>query len=242
MKKFLLAVTVCLSVTFSFAQIPAPPANAWVFSNIQQMTEGWATCNNSPCAGGSGEGTYWQAFNQGSPSMTGRSMELYQDGAWSNALFYRHMGPDDSATNFVFDFWLQLDPASTGAAQALEFDTFQFVGGFNYMIGSQCDYGYGVWDTWNEATGQWLHTSIPCPRLAAGAWHHIQWYVTTNHTNHTYTYRTLAVDGVTYAVNQTQPAKYLGWPDNAGVQWQLDVNASGGGYHEWVDKANLSMW
>jgi hypothetical protein len=50
------------------------------------------------------------------------------------------------------------------------------------------------------------------------------------------------VDGVSYAVNQTQPAKYLAWGDNLGVQWQLDVNASGTGYHEWVDNAKLTIW
>lgn len=66
--------------------------------------------------------------------------------------------------------------------------------------------------------------------------------MTTNHSNHTYTYNTLVVDGAAYTLNQTQPAKYLGWPDNAGVQWQLDVIASGAGYHEWVDQATLKMW
>ena len=66
--------------------------------------------------------------------------------------------------------------------------------------------------------------------------------MTTNHSNHTYTYRTLVVDGVAYNLNQTQPAICLAWTDNAGVQWQLDVNASGTGYHEWVDNATLTMW
>jgi len=26
------------------------------------------------------------------------------------------------------------------------------------------------------------------------------------------------------------------------VQWQMDVNASGTGYHEWVDQAKLTIW
>ena len=169
-------------------------------------------------------------------------MELFHDGKWGNALWYHKMGADNAATNFLWDFYVQLDEASLGAAQALEYDAFQFVGGYNYMMGTECNYGAGVWDTWSEASGHWLHTSIPCKKFTAGTWHHIQWYMTTNHSNHTYTYRTLVVDGVAHTLNQTQSAKNLGWGDNAGAQWQLDVNASGGAYHEWVDKATLKMW
>jgi hypothetical protein len=40
------------------------------------------------------------------------------------------------------------------------------------MIGTKCNYAAGVWDTWNEATGHWLHTAIPCKKFAPGAWHH----------------------------------------------------------------------
>lgn len=170
-------------------------------------------------------------------------MEFAQDGAWSNALFYRQMGPDDGATNFLLDFYIQVDSASASTAQALEFEPFQFVGSFNYTMGMQCDYGWEVWDTWNEATQQWIHTSIPCNKFSAGSWHHIQMYSTTNHSNLTYTYRTLVVDGVAYTLNQTQPALYLwAWADNTGAQWQLDTNANSAGFHEWVDNATLTMW
>jgi len=222
--------------------LPTPPAGARVYNNIEQNTSNWSNCHDAGCAGGTGAGTYWQAFNQGSPSLDGNSMELFQDGSWSNALWYHKVGADDAATNFLWDFYVQLDSASVNAAQALEYDAFQFVGGYNYMIGTECNYAAGVWDTWNEAGGNWIHTSVPCKKFTAGTWHHIQWYMTTNHSNHTYTYKTLVVDGVVYNLNQTQPAKYLAWGDNVGVQWQLDVNASGAGFHEWVDKASLSIW
>lgn len=241
MKKLLLC-SFCLLASFCIAQIPTAPSNAQVYSNVEQMTSGWASCNTAACAGGSGEGTFWQIFDQGSPSLSGRSMEIFHDGSWGNALWYHKMGADNNATNFLWDFYVQLDDNSVDAAQALEYDAFQFVGGYNYMIGTECNYGVGVWDTWNEAAGKWLHTTIPCKKFSPGTWHHIQWYMTANHANHTYTYHTLVVDGAAYTLNQTQPAKYLGWPDNAGVQWQLDVNAGGGGYHEWVDQATLKMW
>ncbi len=222
--------------------LPTPPSTAKVFTNIDQMSSGWGACNSAACAGGSGSGAYWQAFNQSSPSMDGNSMQLYHDGVWGNALWYKKLGSNDYATNFLWDFYVYLDANSLKSGQSLEYDAFQFVGGYNYMIGTQCNYGAGVWDTWNEYTGKWVHTTIPCAKFSTGAWHHIQWYMTTNHTNHTYTYKTLVVDGKVYNLNQTQPAKYLAWGSNVGVQWQLDVNGSGGGYHEWVDKAKFTIW
>ncbi|HUO61179.1 MAG TPA: hypothetical protein VMU24_10955 [Candidatus Acidoferrales bacterium] len=241
MKK-LLVLAICLIATAAFAQLPTPPANAKAFTNIEEMTSGWSSCNSAACAGGKGGGSYWQAFNQTSPAMSGRSMELYHDGAWSDVLFWKKLGGNDAATNFLWDFWVQLDSKSLTAAQALEYDAFQFVNGYNYMIGTECNYAAGVWDTWNEQAGKWIHTWVPCQKFAPGKWHHIQWYMTTNHANHTYTYKTLVVDGKVYNLNQTQPAKYLAWPSNTGVQWQLDVNASGAGYHEWVDKAMFWEW
>jgi hypothetical protein len=241
MNKTLLG-SVCLLASFSVAQLATPTPSARVSSNINQSTIGWFSCDAAACAGGSGEGTFWQAFDQSSPSLDGLSAELFQDGSWSNALWSYKLGADDAATNFLWDFYMQVDGASISAAQALEYDVFQFIGGYNYMIGTECNYAVGVWDTWNEAAGSWLHTAIPCQKFAVGSWHHIQWYMTTNHANHTYTYVTLVVDGVEYNLNQTQPAKYLAWPDNTGVQWQLDVNASGTGYHEWIDEATFTVW
>jgi hypothetical protein len=225
----------------SGSALPTPPSTAKVFSSIEQMS-GWTSCGTAACAGGSGSGSFWQALYQTSPSMDGSSMELYRDGVWANALWWKKVGANNWATNFLWDFYVYLDSASLSDAQALEYDAFQFVGGYNYMIGTECNYAAGVWDTWSEASGHWLHTSIPCKKFAAGTWHHIQWYMTTNHSYHSYTYKTLVVDGTVYNLNQTQSAKYLGWGDNVGAQWQLDVNATGGGYHEWVDRAKLTIW
>jgi hypothetical protein len=80
------------------------------------------------------------------------------------------------------------------------------------------------------------------PNFSPNAWHHIQSYVTTDTNAHTYTYRVLVVDGQSYQLNVTRKARYLGWGDNLGAHWQLDVNATGGGYHEWVDSSRLWAW
>jgi hypothetical protein len=221
--------------------LPSPPSWATVFSNIEDRA-GWESCNAATCAGGSGQGTYWMAQGQSSPSRDGSSIEFYNSGLWADALWWQKLGAYDGVSNFLWDFYIYLDDSSQDAAQALEFDAFQFVNGYNYMIGSQCNYGVGVWDTWDEASGHWLHTPFSCPKFTPNSWHHIQWYMTTNQRAHQYTQLTLVVDGIVNSVNFTGNARYLGWGDNLGVQWQLDVDASGQGYHEWVDQATLTIW
>jgi len=222
--------------------LPTPPAWALVYDNLDQSTNNWSKCGDPGCAGGSGHGNYWQSFYQTSPSMDGSSMQIYRDGVWANALWWKKVGAQNQVTNFLWDFYVRVDDASLRSGQALEYDAFQFVGGYNYMMGTQCDYGYGVWDLWNGVAGSWVHTSIPCPKFTSNTWHHIQWYMTNNHSNHSYTFVTLVVDGKAINVNRTFYAKYLAWGDNLGAQWQLDVNRTGGGFHQWVDKAKLTVW
>jgi hypothetical protein len=221
--------------------LPTPPGNAIWFNNIQNMGN-WSWCHDPGCAGGSGQGSYWMAQHQNPPSRSGSSGQFFNSGVWANALWWQKVGAHNTAHNLLWDFWIWVDSNSQHGGQALEFDAFQFVGGYNYMIGSQCDYGSSTWDTWNETSGHWEHTSITCPKFSAGTWHHIQWYLTTDTNAHTYTYHTLVVDGQSHAVNITHSAKNLHWADNLGVQWQLDVNATGEGYHEWIDNASLAIW
>ena len=243
MQRALLFVAVCLSLPLVAAasSLPTPPANAIVFNNIDEQGN-WSYCHNPGCAGGSGGGSYWMAQHQNPPSRDGSSTEFFNSGVWANALWWQKVGAHNSVHNFLYDFYVQVDSNSTHGGQALEFDVFQFVHGYNYMIGTQCDYGYGKWDTWDEHAGRWVRSSISCPRFSANTWHHVQWYMTTNTSAHTYTYVTLVVDGHNYPVNITHSAKNLGWSDNLGVQFQLDVNASGEGYHEWTDNVKLTVW
>jgi len=243
--KQVLILAVCLTASSALAQslngLPLPPPGATVYNQIEQMA-GWQSCNSPSCSGGSGNGTYWMAQFQSQPSLSGASTEIYNSGVWSNALFYEKLGEKDNITNLLWDFYVQVDSNAASAAQALEYDSFQFVGGYNYMIGSQCDIAAGVWDVWDELDGHWIHTTLACHGFPANTWHHIQWYVTTNHTTRTYHYVTLVIDGIPHPVNQTYSAKDLNWGDNLGVQYQLDVNATGEGYHEWFDEVKLTVW
>jgi hypothetical protein len=243
--KLALLLSVCLIASFASAQnmtgLPLPPPGATVFTQIEQMS-GWSWCDAPSCAGGSGNGSYWLAQNQSQPSLSGSSAEIYTSGVWNDALFFEKLGAHDNVSNLLWDFYVQVDNNAQQGAQSLEYDSFQFVGGYNYMIGSQCNIAAGWWDVWDELNGHWIHTSIPCHGLTPNTWHHIQWYVTTNHTAHTYHYQTLVVDGVPHIINASYSAKDLNWGDNIGVQFQQDVNASGVGYHEWFDNVKLTIW
>ncbi len=221
--------------------LPTPPPNAIVFNHIEDNGN-WGSCNGADCAGGSGQGVYWMAQNQAAPSLSGRSTEFYTSGVWENALWWQKLGNNDAAHNLLWDFFFYVDSNYNVSAQALEFDTFQFISGYNYMIGTECDYGAQIWDTWDEAAGHWIHSNIPCPHFAANTWHHIQLYTQTNASAHQYKYVTLVVDGQSTPVNFVGNARYLNWGDNIGVQWQLDINKNGSGIHEWIDNAKLTVW
>jgi len=244
MKHLVCLAIACLGLPLAAAAsdgLPTPPSNAIWFHNIQDRSN-WSTCHSPSCSGGDGEGTYWMAQHQNPPSRSGSSTEFYNSGTWSNSLWTQKLGAHDGVRNFLWDFWFYVGNNSQQYGQALEFDMFQFISGYNFMIGSQCDYGRGYWDTWNESTGHWVQTGIVCHKFAPNTWHHVQWYVTTNPGAHQYTYHTLVVDGTPHTVNYTGTAKNLHWSDNLGVQWQLDDNARGGGYEEWVDEATLAIW
>ena len=174
--------------------------------------------------------------------MSGASTALFNSGVWANALFWHGLGANNTQRNFLIDYYLYMDDVSTWASQALEMEAYQFVSGWNYMLGTQCDVGTGVWDTWDMASNHWYGTSVPCHAFSPWTWHHIQWYITTDTNAKKYTYRTLVVDGKSYPLNITRNAARTGWKDNVGVQWQLDVNRTGAGYKQWIDKGTLTIW
>jgi hypothetical protein len=223
--------------------LPTPPSNAKVWSKLEDSTTNWSDCGSTGCAGGAnGTSNYWTAPFQGSPSLDGSSRQFYNGGsAWSNVLWIKKLGAQSWASNFLWDFWVQFDSGAANNLWTAEYDLWQSVNHKEFMIGSQCNFGLGVWDIWNAATNSWIRTSIPCKRFAPGTWHHIQWYVQRVSSNQ-YRYKTLVVDGVAYNLNQTFYANSTSWADSMGVQWQLDLNASGVDAHEWIDKVKLTIW
>jgi hypothetical protein len=231
------------SSSTSRSPLPTPPSNAKVWSNLEDSTSDWSDCGATACAGGAtGTSNYWSAPFQTSPSLDGSSREFYNGGSgWSNVLWIKKLGAQNSVSNFIWDFWVQFDSGAASHLWTAEYDLWQSVNQQEFMLGSQCNFGLGVWDIWNSSTNQWIRTSIPCHRFTAGTWHHIQWYVQRVSWNQ-YRYRTLVVDGNPYTVNQTFYTNPIGWADALGLQWQLDLDSSGVDAHEWIDKVKLTAW
>ncbi|HET6168964.1 MAG TPA: hypothetical protein VFE01_02235, partial [Terracidiphilus sp.] len=123
---------------------------------------------------------------------------------------------------------------------ASELDFYVVLSGHEFMAGSQCDFGDGYWATWDSQGARWLLDPIPCPHWAPG-WHHVQEYDDLPNSTQ-YRYDTLVLDGTAYALNQTWTTNSTSWPDQVGLQYQLDEDTSGTHLHEWVDKLTLTMW
>jgi hypothetical protein len=221
--------------------LPTPPAGAEVRKEMQNDTANWSIC--SFCAHGTNTtGNYWMAPFQNQPSLSGSSLEMYADGpSWTNVLFMDTMLGTSSNSHFLWDFWVYHDPAAEAHFWASEFDLWQVLGGKEFMIGSQCDFGDGYWSTWDSEGNRWVLNGIPCPHWTTGSWHHIQWYVERINPTQ-YRYDTLVVDGKPYGLNQTWNVNDTTWPDMVGIQYQLDQDPTGTPLHEWVDNVTLTTW
>jgi hypothetical protein len=229
--------------------ISTPPSSAVVLSKMEETPDSqWGSC--SDCAGAlHSTDNFWTAAYQTSPSMDGASRQFYVGGSpWTAALFYHKLGSwggqYNYATHFIWDFYVYVDSASLNNVWTFEFDLFQAIGGWEYMIGSHCSIGDGYWYGWNQQTYQWIKLgNAPCIKSQwAPGWHHVTWYVERIPGSHYYKYDSLVMDGRTYPLNLTQPASPMNWGDVTGVQWQVDTNGNGGGVHWWIDRAKLTLW
>ncbi len=220
--------------------LPTPPANAQVLTEMQNDKAQWGIC--SLCAAGTTDtSNYWMAFFQSQPSLSGSSLEMYADGPqWSNVLFMDIMLGTNSNSHFLWDFSVYHDSAAEAHFWSSEFDFWQVLGGKEFMIGSQCDFGDGYWSTWDSQDGSWILNGIPCSHWTPG-WHHIQWYVERISSTQ-YRYDTLVVDGQGYGLNQTWNVNDTTWQDMTGIQFQLDEDTSATPLHEWVDNVTLTEW
>ena len=257
------SLVVFLTLLGCSAGMAAKSSFATTYSDIDDRTTGWGSCTGLACAGGANANSYWMSENQNPPSVDGTSTEFFVDGpAWTNVLFWNKVGPNDAAVNFKTDYWVQFDQNSKIIGQAFEFDTFQFVNGREYMFGTQCDYGAGVWDVWDAAVGTWRHTSVACPKFTPNVWYHITWYFhRSNVLNDNRMYydgfkmvqydaKNKAVASNSYLLKLAYGSATLppGWSNNLGVQFQMDLNGQAGVNNnpstmtEYVDRVTLTAW
>ena len=229
------------------------------YTNIDDSTlvdngsgTGWGSCVD--CAGGGTNATIASSPFQDPPSKDGGSRDFYINGAaYTNGLWWYKLGANDAVSNFQFDFWLNVNSSVQQNAQALEFDTFQFINGQQYMFGTQCNYNSGTWDIWNAGGAAWVHTSAPCNRFSAGDWYHLtlSFHRTSDGLEH---YDSLYIGHYNshgrlaghnrYNFNRTFSSAALppGWGENLGVQFQMDIGPTGTTLQEWVDQVSLTAW
>src|SRR5215469_5151440 len=107
-------------------------------SQIQAMS-GWSSC--TVCAGAGGNGTsasMSMVQNQGSPSLTGHSTKFSIGGRtpYSDALWWKNLGPSNSVTHFQYDVYFYL--TAPQYSEALEFDVNHANGQRWFIFGTEC--------------------------------------------------------------------------------------------------------
>jgi hypothetical protein len=214
-----------------------------VFSKIEEMG-GWGNCRSAGCSGSDSPASYYMAQNQTTPALDGSSTLFQVSGAaWADVLWYKSLGPANSATKFLLDYWIKPNADTLTRAEALEFDIVQTVNGRKWDISNQMHYSGQHWDTWDGVALKWVHTNVPAPKLDPNKWHHVKIYCERAGTQtHNISY---TVDGVTYQV----PTQYA-WHNTVGTNWansvvvqvQMDVNANAGTISEYIDKLTLYAW
>ncbi len=223
--------------TFSINVTAASSGGSYV--NVEQMS-GWQVCTN--CAGVSGAQDALSSFAQyqASPSMDGNSMKFWIGGTtpYSNALWHRGFGAN-SYRHFSYDVYFYITNPS--ASEALEFDINQYINGRQYIFGHQCSPKWsGTWDTWNQVTGHWESTGIPCPVFSGYKWNHVQIEVerTTDNQLH---YVAITYNGVKSYVNRYRQSNGTSW-NGFSIDYQMDGNSTQTDYSTWLDKINVYYW
>lgn len=229
------------AVVLAAAVAAAPAALAETIYNIDQMT-GWESC--SVCAGTAGAGSYAPHSykqNVASPSKDGRAMQFFLGGStpYSNALWWKQLGPRSSARNFVYDLYYYIKNPS--AAQALEFDVNQSLDGKKLIFGTECDFKYRkAWKVYDPYNRQWKVTSIPCYVPKAYTWHHVTLEFRRTSENKV-SFVAVTINGKKSYFNRTYAPKASSAKE-LNVAFQMDGNKYQTDYSVWLDKVKLTYW
>jgi hypothetical protein len=220
------------------APSPTVPANAKTFSDIHSLPN-WENC--TLCAGGP-TAVYSMTENIGSPSLSGSSAKfslLSGSAPWSQALWWKYLTSDDSATHFIYDLYFYMD--NPPAAQALEFGVSQSAGGNRYEWATQCDLrGDHTWRVWNAAQQAWNSSGVSCPAPAANTWNHLIWEFERNSSAQV-VFTAVTLNGNRSAVNMAMSHQQ---DSSSGIDVAFQIDAEGTPilHSVWLDRVNLTYW
>jgi hypothetical protein len=220
---------------------PSAPSNSTVISNVEHMS-GWENC--TVCAGPGGNGTavpYSMTQGISNPSMDGNSATFWLGGStpYSSALWWKQLGANNNAANFVYDLYFYMN--APNYSQALEFDVNQSVGGKKYIFGTQCNYrGTGQWDVWDGVAQTWRPTGVACAVPSAYQWHHLVWEFSRDGSGHA-NFLAVTLDGVKKYVNRTYSMGGSG-VNEINVAFQMDGDYAEHAYQAWLDQIKLTYW
>ena len=135
------------------------------------------------------------------------------------------------------------DPATLTAAQALERDTILTNGltaNFHFQIDLAAKWQLQI----SGANNQWVSTGYQIQPLAPNVVHHFLLTYAFNFTAKTYSYQSIAIDGITYqipAALQNLAMQSRNWGKGAIFQFQQDATNTGGSYQEYLEQRNLHL-
>jgi hypothetical protein len=228
-------------------------AQQTTISGIQNMP-GWQSCAADFPAGSGRDGQVCASGNpappastmtegQSSPAMDGKSAKFTMSGpnGYSNELYFNAVAGGNNVSHFTYDLYFYID--NPLAPQALEFDVNQTFGGQRWVWGSECNFKGEtppMWDIWDDQSGIWRESSVPCNLFPGNTWNHLVWQF--ERVGNQVHYISLQVNDQTYNVDtyyNNQQDWTLEEIDNA---FQMDLQQPPIPYNVWLDEVNLTAW
>jgi hypothetical protein len=222
--------------------VPAPPANAIVYNNIQNQN-GWQSCGACGNQGGAGSAPgYGMSQGISNPSLSGNATDFYINDSTPYTGGYNFIEQPtvpNPVTYLKYEFDLYIPSQFSSTPQALEWECQQNANGYTYNFAFQADYGSGDWRVFNYTTKNWEDTGIRFGGFTPGTWHHV---ISMFHASGTQTvHDSITVDGVTHPVNITHQALYTGNGLEFTNAFQQDLNVNGSGYQVYVDNMKVTL-
>ena len=227
-------------------------------SNIDQRTSGWFSCDG--CAGANASGpsaTYWMKTGISSPSKDGNSAEFFLGGTtpYADALWSQSLVTDATKLrnmhHFVNDLYWYYTNAH--AAQGFEFNISQYIDGYGYIYGIQCNLRSGAGPHWDISVPKdyskpltlgnmkWQSTGITCsPKTYT--WNHVTLEFERTSGN-AVKFVALTLNGTKHYINVTVPQRIAPstWK-GLDTQFQMNGNYEQEDYKAWVDRWAVTTW